>query len=147
MKSVVVAALILCVISRILSRNVLTDSLDIDLTLHLWENPTSGIMSLLEVVMKKQQHTVHMDDKQRVSLTRMLTKKEREELGSFRMYREGAKIILEPVVEVPQKDHWIYKNPKAFASLMKGIKDAEEGRLHDLGSFAQYADEDADKDE
>ena len=92
--------------------------------------------------MRKQQHTVHMDDKQRVSLTRMLTKEEREELGSFRMYREGAKIILEPVVEVPQKDHWIYKNPKAFASLMKGIKDAEEERLHDLGSFAQYADDD-----
>lgn len=92
--------------------------------------------------MKKQQHTVHMDDKQRICLTRMLTKEEREELSSFRMYREGAKIILEPVVEVPQKDHWIYKNPKAFASLIKGIKDAEEGRLHDLGSFAQYADED-----
>ena len=92
--------------------------------------------------MRKQQHTVHMDNKQRICLTRMLTKEEREELGSFRMYREGAKIILEPVVEVPQKDHWIYKNPKAFASLMKGIKDAEEGRLHDLGSFAEYADED-----
>ncbi len=92
--------------------------------------------------MKKQQHTVHMDNKQRICLTRMLTKEEREELGSFRMYREGVKIILEPVIEVPQKDHWIYKNPKAFASLIKGIQDAEEGRLHDLGSFAQYADED-----
>ena len=72
----------------------------------------------------------------------MLTKEEKEEFGSFRMYREGAKIILEPVVEVPQKDHWIYKNPKALASLIKGIKDAEEGRLHDLGSFALYANED-----
>ena len=29
---------------------------------------------------------------------------------------------------------------------MKGIKDAEEGKLHDLGSFAQYATED-DEDE
>jgi len=80
-----------------------------------------------------------MDDKQRVTLTRMLTKEEREEFGTFRIYREGAKIILEPIVEVPQKDHWIYKDPKAFASLMKGIKDVEEGHLHDLGSFAQYA--------
>lgn len=92
--------------------------------------------------MRKQQHTVHMDGKQRVCLTRMLTKEEREELNSFRVYREGAKIILEPVVEVPEKDHWIYKDPKAFASLMKGIKDAEEGRLHNLGSFAKYADAD-----
>jgi hypothetical protein len=29
-----------------------------------------------------------------------------------------------------------------LASLMKGIKDAEEGRLHYLGSFAKYAKED-----
>ena len=69
----------------------------------------------------------------------MLTKEEREELSKFRMYRDGAKIILEPVIEIPKKDHWIYKDPKALASLMKGIKDAEEGRLYDLGSFAKYA--------
>jgi hypothetical protein len=93
-------------------------------------------------MMRKQQHTVHMDDKQRICLTRMLTKEEREELSAFRMYRNGAKIILEPVVEVPEKDHWIYKDPKALASLMKGIKDAEEGRLHDLGSFAKYVKDD-----
>ena len=52
--------------------------------------------------------------------------------------------MLEPVVEIPAKDHWIYKNPKALASLMRGIKDAEEGRLHDLGSFGKYAKEDAE---
>lgn len=40
------------------------------------------------------------------------------------------------------KDHWIYKNPKALKSLMKGIKDTEEGRLLDLGSFAKYAIDD-----
>jgi len=108
----------------------------------LWENPTYGIIHLSGVLMRKQQHTVHMDAKQRICLTQMLTKEEREELSSLRMYRKGAKIILEPVVEVPPKNHWIYKDPKAFASLMKGIKDAEEGRLYDLGSFAKYADED-----
>lgn len=97
--------------------------------------------------MRKQQQTVHMDDKQRVCLTRMLTKEEREEFSSFRIYRDGGKIVLEPVVEVPEKDHWIYKDPKALASLMKGIKDAEEGRLHDLGSFARYAKEDDENEE
>lgn len=85
--------------------------------------------------------TVNMDNKQRVSLTRVLSKEEKSLFNSFRMYRDGGRIILEPVVQVPEKDHWIYKDPKALASLMKGIKDAEEGRLHDLGSFAKYADE------
>ena len=86
--------------------------------------------------------SVSMDTKQRVCLTRLLTKEERENFSSFRIYRDGGKIVLEPVIEVPEKDHWIYKDPKALASLMKGIKDAEEGNLHDLGSFAQYAKED-----
>ncbi len=92
--------------------------------------------------MRKHTSTVNMDDKQRVCLTRILSKDERDNFSSFRMYREGAKIVLEPVCLVPEKDHWIYKDPKALASLMKGIKDAEEGRLHDLGSFAKYAKDD-----
>lgn len=83
-----------------------------------------------------------MDDKQRVCLSKVLSKDERDNYNSFRMYREGGKIVLEPVFQVPEKDHWIYKDPKALASLMKGIKDAEEGRLHDLGSFAKYAKDD-----
>lgn len=45
----------------------------------------------------------------------------------------------EPIFQVPKQDHWIYKDPKALASLIKGINDAEKGRLHDLGSFAKYA--------
>ncbi len=42
---------------------------------------------------------------------------------------------------VPEKDHWIYKEKKHLNSLIKGIKDAKEGRLYDLGSFAKYAKE------
>lgn len=86
--------------------------------------------------------TVNMDNKQRICLTRVLTRDEKDLFSSFRMYREGSKIVLEPVVSVPEKDHWIYKDPEAFASLMRGIKEAEEGRVHDLGSFAEYAKED-----
>ncbi len=85
-----------------------------------------------------------MDDKQRTCLTRVLTKDERGNFNSFHMYRAEGKIILEPVAEVPEKDHWIYKDRKALASLMKGIKEAEEGRMHDLGSFAKYAEDDKD---
>lgn len=87
--------------------------------------------------------TVNMDSKQRICLTRVLSTEEKNNFNSFRMYREGGKIVLEPVCQVPEKDHWIYKDRKALASLMKGIKDAEEGRLHDLGSFAKYAKEDS----
>ncbi len=97
--------------------------------------------------MKNQRSTVSMDAKQRICLTRVLSKEERDNFSSFRIYREGGKIVLEPVIEVPAKDHWIYKNPEALTSLMRGMNDAEEGRLHDLGSFAQYALEDEENEE
>ncbi len=95
---------------------------------------------------KHKSLSVSMDTKQRVCLTRLLTKEERENFNTFRIYRDGSKIVLEPVIEVPEKDHWIYKDPKALASLMKGIKDAEEGKLHDLGSFTQYVAEDGEEE-
>lgn len=92
--------------------------------------------------MRKHIPIVNMDSKQRVSLTRVLTPEEREAFDTFRIYRENGKIVLEPVATVPEKDHWIYKNPKALASLIKGIKDIEEGRVQDLGSFSKYAQDD-----
>jgi hypothetical protein len=92
--------------------------------------------------MRKKPCTVSKDDRQRICLTKVLSKEEQEDFNSFRVYRDGAKIVLEPIVEVPTKDHWIYKNPKALKSLLEGLKDAEEGRLYDLGSFAKYATED-----
>ena len=91
--------------------------------------------------MRKQKATISMDNKQRVSLSSVLSKEESLNYDLFRIYREGGKIVLEPVAIVPEKDHWIYKEKKSLDSLMKGIKDAEEGRLHDLGSFAKYAKE------
>lgn len=90
----------------------------------------------------KQRTTVNMDDKQRICLTRVLSKEERELFNSFRIYRDGGRIILEPVFQVPEEGHWIYKDPEALKSLMKGIKDAEEGRVHDLGSFVKYVEDD-----
>jgi hypothetical protein len=92
-------------------------------------------------MLRQQKSTVTMDGKKRVCLSRVLSKSEQEIYNSFRIYRDKGKIILEPVAVVPEKDHWIYKDKKALESLMKGIKDVEEGRLHDLGSFAKYAKE------
>ncbi|HXW60253.1 MAG TPA: hypothetical protein VEK06_01825 [Myxococcota bacterium] len=87
----------------------------------------------------KQGTIVQMDDKHRVSLNCVLSKQERDSFHFFLIYREGEKIVLEPVCQVPEEDHWIYKDQDALRSLIKGIKDTEEGRLHDLGSFSKYA--------
>lgn len=55
------------------------------------------------------------------------------------------RIILEPLVEVPAREKWLFDNKPALQSVRQGLKEAKEGDVHDLGGFAQYLDED-DKD-
>lgn len=96
----------------------------------------------------KKQVKINMDNFQRISLTRLLSKEERKLFSSFRAYKEDdGRIILEPLIEVPAKEHWIYKNPAALASLMQGIEDAKAGSIKDRGSFAKYAKEDEEESE
>jgi len=45
---------------------------------------------------------------------------------------------------VPLPEAWLYKNPVALASFRKGLEDAAEGKVHDLGSFAEFADDEID---
>lgn len=42
------------------------------------------------------------------------------------------KIVLEPMEAVPEKEAWLYKNPKAFKSVVKGLKDAQAGKIKEL---------------
>ena len=91
--------------------------------------------------MKQKRATVNMDTKHRICLTRVLSKEEQSTYNSFRIYRVDGKIVLEPLIEVPAHGHWMYKDPDALVTLMKGIKEAEMGTVHDLGSFAQYAND------
>lgn len=94
--------------------------------------------------MKKNTNKIHMDDKYRICLGSFLSKEEREQLSSFRVSRqEDGRIVLDPFVEIPAREkHWIYKNPKALASLKKGIEDAKNGRLVDMNiDFSQFLDE------
>jgi hypothetical protein len=95
--------------------------------------------------MRKHGNKVQLDSKHRVSLGNFLSEEERAHLSSFRVYRQDdGKIVLDPLIEVSARDHWIYKNPKALSSLMEGIEDAKAGRIKDRGSFAKYAKEDQD---
>jgi len=89
-----------------------------------------------------RQDKVQMDSKYRICLGSFLSKEERDHLSSFQIYRQkDGKIILDPLVEIPAREHWIYKNPKALASLIRGIEDAEKGRIVDVDiDFSQFLD-------
>ncbi len=55
---------------------------------------------------------------------------------------DAGQILLDPVVAVPERELWLWQNPEAIASVKRGIEQAGAGEVHDLGSFAQYANVD-----
>ncbi|MGE4497184.1 MAG: hypothetical protein AB7E48_04835 [Deferribacterales bacterium] len=55
---------------------------------------------------------------------------------------ERNRIILEPFVEIPAAEAWLYRNKEAFSKVKKGLDDSANGRLHDLGSFAGFSEDD-----
>jgi hypothetical protein len=40
---------------------------------------------------------------------------------------------------VPLHEAWLLKNPKALASVHRGLRDSQRHRTRDAGSFAKYA--------
>ena len=56
-------------------------------------------------------------------------------------------ILLRPVVVIHKEESWLFSNQEALASVKRGLRDASEGKTNDVGSFAQYGDEeDGDED-
>ena len=56
------------------------------------------------------------------------------------MMNDAGQILLDPVVPVPESELWLWQNPEAIASVQRGIQQAGTSDLHDLGSFADYAE-------
>ncbi len=56
---------------------------------------------------------------------------------------EAGQILLSPQV-IPPEEAWLYKNPKALASVRRGLKQLAGGKRYNLGSFVQYADDKID---
>jgi hypothetical protein len=94
--------------------------------------------------MRKQIHKylkLQLDTRNRVCLTHFLPKN--LDISSFRAYQDGNKIILEPLVEIPAEEHWIYKNPKAMTSVMRGLEDIKEGRVSQIDrDFSEFINDD-----
>ena len=42
---------------------------------------------------------------------------------------EDGKIVLEPMEAIPEREMWLHKNPDALASVLRGLKDAQNGKI------------------
>jgi len=86
----------------------------------------------------KRRKTIKPDNKGRVHLGKLT-----DGISSFSIeVDKDHRIILEPLVEIPAREKWLFNNKSALESVKKGLQEAKEKDTHDLGSFKKYLDED-----
>ena len=82
--------------------------------------------------------TVRPDSKGRITLGK-LTK----EFSGYTLKESvDGTILLEPLVELPAREAWLFKNKEALASVEKGLKESVAGKTKSLGSFAKHLEDD-----
>jgi hypothetical protein len=87
---------------------------------------------------KTAEITLRPDSKGRITLGALA-----KGVSSYRAQQdEHGEIVLEPFVEIPAREHWIYKNPEAMALREHGLRESAEGKVQRMPSFAKYLDED-----
>ncbi len=75
------------------------------------------------------------DAKGRITLGKLA-----EGVSSYRARRKtDGTIVLEPFVEIPADEQWLWDNKKELAKVLQGLADSKAGRVVSLGSFAKYA--------
>jgi len=74
-----------------------------------------------------------VDSKRRISLTKLLPA---ANVSSVRAYVKEDRIILEPMVEIPAREAWLYQNKTALKKVQTGL--SQKGIMR-RGSFAKYS--------
>ncbi len=65
-----------------------------------------------------------------------------EGVSGFSITRDKQhRIILEPYVEIPAREKWLFENEKALRDVREGLQDSAKGKLRDKGSFSRFADD------
>jgi hypothetical protein len=67
------------------------------------------------------------DAKNRITLTKAALPKE---IKRFKMLKsDDGNVLLQPLVEVPISEKWLYENKDALMSVMRGLEDSAKGRV------------------
>ncbi len=84
--------------------------------------------------------TARTDDRGRLTLGAVAKTK------NYRvLINDAGQILLDPVVNISERELWIWQNSVARTSLEHGMQQANSGEVHDLGSFAQYVNLEIDE--
>lgn len=57
------------------------------------------------------------------------------------LVNDKGQILLDPVVATPEGEVWLWASPPLRNSMERALNQAEDGQFVDLGSFAQFAND------
>ena len=77
--------------------------------------------------------TLTLDSRKRITLGKILPD---PRTSSVKAYIKDDKIILEPLVEIPARELWLYQNKKALHRVKQGL--SQKGSVS-RGSFSKFA--------
>lgn len=90
-----------------------------------------------KIAVAKSVTQVRPDAKGRITLGKLA-----DGVSSFRVLEQpGGAYLLEPMVEIPARENWLFKNKSALASVQKGLSQSAKGEVRSRGSFAKFANE------
>jgi hypothetical protein len=79
-------------------------------------------------------YRVRPDAKGRITLGKLA-----EGVSSYKVRRrKDGRIELEPFVEIPAEERWLWENKEALRQVLAGLEDSKAGRVVSLGSFKKY---------
>lgn len=85
----------------------------------------------------KKQVQVRPDSKGRITLGKIA-----EGVSSFIVSEQpNGAYLLEPMVEIPAREKWLFQNKAALKSVETGLAQSAKGELRSRGSFSKFADE------
>ena len=103
----------------------------------LQDQHTMGNIQSNETAFEEIKESIRADEKGRVTLGRDYSGK------NFSVWKSAdGNILLTPVAVVPERDIWLYKNPRALALFHQGLAGAAAGQVTPGEDFSQYADDD-----
>ena len=97
-------------------------------------NPTHSYdEGMSERATNERSYRLRPDSKGRITLGKLA-----EGVSSYRARRQkDGRIVLEPFVEIPADERWLYENKEALDSVKAGLTDAKAGRVTRM-SFKKY---------
>ncbi len=86
-----------------------------------------------------------LDSKNRVTLGQKIMQEvplNELEIDAFEtMVGENGDILLRPLASIPSKELWVYRNPKVFKSIQKGIRDIKDGQVSKVKNLGKFLKE------